>query len=81
MRLFYSEHFQKSFDSVPKPVQKACDKQLKFLLQNLHHSSLHAKKYDESRDLWQARVNKGWRLYFFILHDVYYLVDVILHPK
>jgi hypothetical protein len=51
MRRVYSERFQRSFDDAPKAVQKACDKQLKFLLQNLHHPSLHAKKYDESQDL------------------------------
>ena len=25
------------------------------------HPSLRAKKYDESQDLWQARVTKDWR--------------------
>ena len=81
MRRVYSERFQKSFDEAPKAVQKACDKQLSLLLQNLHHPSLHAKKYSESEDLWQARVNKDWRFYFFIQGDIYYLVDVRPHPK
>ena len=40
-----------------------------------------AKKYDESQDLWQARVNKDWRFYFQIREDVYYIVDIIPHPK
>jgi len=81
MKRVYSERFQKSFDAAPKAVQKACDKQLNFLLQNPHHPSLHAKKYDESQDLWQARVNKNWRFYFFIQGDVYFLVDIVPHPK
>jgi plasmid maintenance system killer protein len=51
------------------------------LLQNLYHPSLHAKKYDESRGLWQARVNKDWRFYFLIQDDAYYLVDIMRHPK
>ena len=42
-----------------------------FLLRDLHHPSLRAKKYDEARDLWQARVTKGWRFYFKIVGDVY----------
>jgi len=47
----------------------------------LRHPSLRAKKYDEARDIWQARINSGWRFYFKIEEDVYYLLDVIPHPK
>jgi len=54
---------------------------VKFLEQDLHHPSLRAKKYDESQDLWQARVNRDWRFYFQIHDDVYYIVDIIPHPK
>lgn len=54
---------------------------MKLLEQHLRHPSLRAKKYDESLDLWQARVNAGWRFYFFIRDDVYYIVDIIPHPK
>ena len=81
MRRVYSERFQRSFDSAPPAVKKACDKQLGFLVENLQHPSLHAKKYDESQDLWQARVNKAWRFYFQIQGDTYYLIDLTPHPK
>lgn len=81
MRGVYSERFQRSFSDAPKSVQKACDKQLKSLVENLHHPSLRTKKYDKSQGLWQARINKDWRFYFFIQGNVYYLVDIISHPK
>lgn len=45
------------------------------------HPSLQAKKYDEARDIWQARVNGGWRFYFRIEGDVYHLIDISPHPK
>jgi len=51
------------------------------LVQNLHHPSLRAKKYDESLGLWQARVNKDWRFYFLVQHDGYLVVNIIPHPK
>jgi len=51
------------------------------LEQDLRHPSLRAKKYDEARDLWQARVNKAWRFYFVIQNDTYFIVDIIPHPK
>jgi hypothetical protein len=53
----FSKHFLRNYFKAPKAVQEAFDKQSQLLLQNLHHPSLRAKKYDEARDLWQARVN------------------------
>jgi hypothetical protein len=51
------------------------------LLQNLRHPSLHAKKYDEGKNRWQARVIRGWRFYFTIDDDAYTLLDITSHPK
>jgi hypothetical protein len=38
--------------------------------------SLHAKKYNESRGLWQARINDDWRFYFTIESDAYILHEL-----
>lgn len=65
----------------PSAVRKAFYKQLALLERNLRHPLLHAKKYAESRDLWQARVNKDWRFYFTIEVDIYYIRDVMPHPN
>jgi hypothetical protein len=54
---------------------------LRFLVASILHPSLHAKKYDESKDLWQARVTKDWRFYFTIADDIYRIEKVIPHPK
>jgi plasmid maintenance system killer protein len=81
MRLDFSPHFLRSYNKAPLAVQWAFDKKSLLLLENLRHPSLHAKKYDESRDLWQARINKDWRFYFSIEDDVYRLHDIIAHPK
>jgi plasmid maintenance system killer protein len=51
------------------------------LIENLQHPSLRAKKFSESEDLWQARVNKDWRFYFKIESDTYIIVRIIPHPK
>jgi len=81
MILDYSNHFLRSYSKAPKQVQEAFKKQSLLLLQNLHHPSLHAKKYDEAMDLWQARVNYTWRFYFKIVHDTYRLENIKKHPK
>lgn len=81
MQLAYSERFRKSYRSAPSHVQRAFDRRAAFLLADLQHPSLHAKKYDESRGIWQARVNRDWRFYFMIEGDMYFLIDMIPHPK
>jgi plasmid maintenance system killer protein len=81
MRLLSTPHFARNYAKAPQQVQRAFDKQSLLLLQNLHHPSLHAKKYDEARGLWQARVNKDWRFYFLIEDNAYLIVNIISHPK
>ena len=81
MKLLRTTHFERNYAKAPDTVRRAFDKQSFMLLQNLQHPSLRAKKYDESRGLWQARVNKDWRFYFFIQDDAYLIVDIIPHPK
>jgi mRNA-degrading endonuclease RelE of RelBE toxin-antitoxin system len=81
MKLDYAERFIKSLEDAPPPIQKAFYKQSRLLLENLRHPSLRTKKYDEARDIWQARVTLGWRFYFKIVADTYYLIDIIPHPK
>jgi mRNA-degrading endonuclease RelE of RelBE toxin-antitoxin system len=71
----------KALEDAPVTVRKAFFKQIGFLEQNLQHPSLRAKKYDETEDLWQARVNRGWRFYFNIVGETYVIRDIIPHPK
>jgi len=81
MRPHFSERFVQSYTTAPPAIQRAFDRKLELLLQDLRHPSLRAKKYDEARDLWQARVNQGWRFYFRIKGDTYQLIDITSHPK
>jgi hypothetical protein len=62
-------------------IQRLFLKQLRYLLRDLRHPGLHAKKYDQARDLWQARVNGGWRFYFRIEGDLCILETITPHPK
>ena len=62
-------------------VRRAVDRKREFLPQSLRPPSLRAQKYAEASDLWQARVNQGWRFYFRIEGDTYQLIDITAHPK
>ena len=81
MNIYRTRRLLKSYASAPPEVQRAFDKQLRLLLDNLQHPSLRAKKYDAANDVWQARVNRDWRLYFKIEGDAYYIIDMTPHPK
>jgi mRNA-degrading endonuclease RelE of RelBE toxin-antitoxin system len=81
MRLRWTSHFARAYGKAPKEIQAAFDKQALLLLQNLQHPSLRAKKYDEGKDRWQARVTRDWRFYFLVQDDAYILQDITRHPK
>ena len=81
MNAYRTKRFLKSYADAPSAVQRAFDKQVRLLLDNLQHPSLRAKKCDEANDVWQARVNRDWRFYFTIEGDAYYIIDMTAHPK
>ncbi len=81
MRHYLTPQFLRLYSEAPAAVQKAFDRKLEFLLQNLRHPSLRAKKYHEQRNIWQARVDGGWRFYFSIEGDTYIIHSIRPHPK
>lgn len=81
MRVDLTELFEAQFEHAEAAVQKAVVKQLRLLEQNIRHPSLHAKKFDEAEDIWQARINKSWRFYFKIHDHTYRIIEMKAHPK
>ncbi|PIS39584.1 MAG: hypothetical protein COT33_01165 [Candidatus Nealsonbacteria bacterium CG08_land_8_20_14_0_20_38_20] len=81
MKVIHSERFKKNFRNFPLKIQKKFEKQIDYLLRDIRYPSLHAKKYDESRGIWQARVNGKIRFYFLIEDDTYILLDIRKHQK
>ncbi|MEK7505027.1 MAG: type II toxin-antitoxin system RelE/ParE family toxin [Patescibacteria group bacterium] len=81
MKAYYSPSFKTQLKSFPELVRRKFNKQIQFLIQNLRHPSLHAKKYDETEGVWQARVDKSVRFYFLIDDETYVLLEIKNHPK
>ena len=81
MKYSITEKFDKSIKNFPAGLKKKFAKQLKYLLADIRHPSLHAKKYDEAENIWQARADRDVRFYFKIKGDVYILLDILKHPK
>jgi plasmid maintenance system killer protein len=81
MKWAHTRRSERDYRAAPPAIQEAFDKQMRLLVADLHHPSLRAKKYKGADDLWQARVNRDWRLYFTIEGDLYTVVTIIPHPK
>ncbi len=81
MQLNFSKKALRDYSNLPENLKKIVNKQFNFLLKNLNHPSLHAKKYDETQDIWQGRITGDWRFYFKIYHNIYEIITIIKHPK
>ncbi len=68
MQILFSNPFKKDYERLPKNVQKALDKALRFLLTNPRHPALRAKKLP-GVEIWYARVSRGYRFTFEIRSD------------
>ena len=81
MRYHHTGRAREQFENAPSEIQRAFQKQARLLIRDLRHPSLHAKKYDETNDVRQAWVTRGWRFYFMIQGDIYMILSIIKHPK
>ena len=81
MKLVYSRKFLGEIEHFSDTIKKKFKRQISYLLKDLRHPSLHAKKYHESLDIWQARVDKDIRFYFSIDSDVYTVLKIKKRPK
>ena len=79
MRHSRAPQFERAFKKLPREIKTAFEKQLRFLLSDIRHPSLRAKKYDETRGIWQARVTDNVRFYFQIVDDRYRILDIEKH--
>lgn len=54
MKFVLTERALRDYRNLSSSLRARVDKQLALLLRNQNYPSLHAKKYDEARDVWQA---------------------------
>ena len=77
MKWQHSNRSRSDYLNAPAQIQKAFNKQVRLLAENLSHPSLRAKKYNESINLWQARVNRDWRFYFMVENNKYLIASSV----
>ncbi len=81
MKIRLTDKAVKQYQKLPKVLQVKADKQFDYLREDFRHPSLNAKKYQDSENLWQGRIDKGYRFYFYIIEPDYIIVSIINHPK
>ena len=80
MKISLTAGAKKQLRALPLALQKKTRKQFIFLLSDIRHPSLDIKKYQGQDNLWQGRIDKGYRLYFHIVDPNYIVISIINHP-
>lgn len=80
MKLVFTARAEQDYYNLSPKLRAQADKQLDQLVRDLRYPSLHAKKYDERRDIWQARISRDYRVFFLVEGDTYILLAIRKHP-
>ena len=91
MRIIRTESFKRDFQRLSEPLQRSAEKALRFFVDHPRHRSLRTKKMGgqrdpEGRDIWEARVSRGYRFTFALDGDTAILYrigphDIERHPR
>lgn len=64
MEIIYTEPFKRDYGNLPLRIQRALEKALRFLMQDIRYPSLRVKKLP-STSIWYARITKAYRCTFY----------------
>ncbi len=78
---YFSKKFTKQYSKLPLSIRNKFDRQIKYLLQDLRHPSIHAKKKQGAEDIWEGRVDRFYRFTFIISGEVITLRAVGPHDE
>ena len=81
MKIKAYHRFKKAYSTLPHDVQVKVDRQLKMLLEDMRHPSLHTKKIKGRIGIWEARVDFHYRFTFEIIEDSLFLRVVGNHDE
>jgi len=75
------ESFKDFYARLPSHIQRKANKQLRLLAQNPRHPSLQVKRIRGTASIWEARVDRQYRLSFEMVGDTIYLRAVGNHDE
>ena len=81
MKIKAYKRFKQAYRDLPKNIQKKTEKQPIFLIDNMHHPSLHTKKIKGRKGIWEARIDFHYRFTFEIIEETLFLRVVGNHDE
>lgn len=79
MKLEFTKAFIKDYRKLPSNIQKITDKNLALLIANSKHPSLHVKKMNDPRSIWEGRVSDSYRFTFQVKGETCFLRRIGTH--
>jgi len=70
MRVSRLREFEMGYARLPMSIRKKVDRQIGYLIQDIRHPGAHAKKMESVGDIWEARIDRHYRMTFEIIGDV-----------
>ncbi len=81
MKPVYSKEFKKKYKKLPASAKKQVDKQIRFIFIDFRHPSLKSRKMSGYKDVYEARVSKGYRLRYRVQKEIVSLLTVGPHDE
>ena len=81
MRIAKTKNFLKTYQKLPKFLQKKVDKQIRLLEKNFYYPSLRTKKLEGFEDWWEFRVDYHNRMIGKKIDDLLVLYAVGPHDR
>ena len=79
MQFFWTEPFKKDYQHLPLEVREKADQALRRFSANSRHPSLHVKKMEAAKDIWEIRVTDNYRITFQFVREGVLLRHVGTH--
>jgi len=81
MRLRFLKRFVGNYDALQPEIRLKVDKALVLLIENPRHPSLRLKRMHGKPAVWEARVDRQYRMTFVIEGDLYVMRNVGKHDE
>ena len=69
MQFFWTDSFKKDYKHLPLEVRERTDQALRRFSVNSRHPSLHVKKMEGVKDVWEVRVSDNYRITFQYIQE------------
>ncbi|MBI4295267.1 MAG: hypothetical protein HY669_03780 [Chloroflexi bacterium] len=81
MKILFTEQFEQAYEKLTTAEKRSVRKALALLGDNLRHPSLHVKKMEGRKNIWEARPSKRLRMTFEMAGETTLMRNVGEHDR